>query len=156
MEAWAEGGGYKVTVYREAKGAAGYRKIKEYGEESGKRARILWMKKRVYGVMWDKEGEVGGSAAREEGDDEYGSGAPARTILVASHRGQGVMSNDSMPSMCGAGSVESAEGNDSEQQRKAAWAWKRPQDAVEEARERTWDGMVWSPLTGRMSTPYGQ
>ena len=61
VEAWAAGGGYRVTVYRQAKGGAGYRKINEYGEESGKRAGILWMKKRVYAVMWEKEGEGGGS-----------------------------------------------------------------------------------------------
>ena len=36
VEAWAAGGGYRVTVYREAEGGAGYRKIKDYGEESRK------------------------------------------------------------------------------------------------------------------------
>ena len=50
---------------------------KEYGEPSGKRAAILWMKNRPYAVVWEKEGEVGGSEAREEGDKEYRRRAPA-------------------------------------------------------------------------------
>ena len=33
------------------------------------------MKERVYAVMWDKEGEVSGSAAGEEGENENGRGA---------------------------------------------------------------------------------
>ena len=53
VEAWAAGGGYKVTVYSETKNRAGYRKIKEYGGASRNWAGILWMKKRVYAVMWD-------------------------------------------------------------------------------------------------------
>ena len=40
VEAWAAGGGYRVTVYREAKSGPGYRKIKEYGEDSGNREGI--------------------------------------------------------------------------------------------------------------------
>ena len=87
VEGWAAGGGYRVTVYREAKGRAGYRKIKEYGEESGKRAGILWKKKWVCAVMWEKEGELGGNEAREEGDKEYGRGAPARAIVVGGRQG---------------------------------------------------------------------
>ena len=63
---------------RETKGAAGYRNIKEYGEEGGTRAGILWMKKRVYTVMWQKEGQVGGSDAREEGNKEYARGGALR------------------------------------------------------------------------------
>ena len=111
--------------YREANGGAGYRKLKEYGEESGKRAGILWMKRRVYAVIWEKEREVGGRAAREEGDNEYRRRPPVRAIVVGSDREQSVTSNNSGPSTCGAGSVRTAEGNDVEQQPKAAWAWKR-------------------------------
>ena len=51
-------------------------------------------------------------------------------------------SNDSKPSTCGAGIVGSAERNEEEQQCKAAWAWKRREDALEGAREPTWDGVV--------------
>ena len=51
VEPWAAGGGNRMTVYREPKAGAGYRKINEYAEESRKRAGILWTKKRVYTVM---------------------------------------------------------------------------------------------------------
>ena len=78
MKAWAEGGGYKVTVYREVMGGAAYRKIGEYGKESGKRAGILWKKRRVYMVILEEEGEVGGSAASKRGNKEYGRRAPAQ------------------------------------------------------------------------------
>ena len=66
MESWAAGGVYRVTVHRETKNGAGYRKIKEYGGTSGKRAGILWMKKRVYAVMCEKERGERGGEAREE------------------------------------------------------------------------------------------
>ena len=135
--------------YREAKGGAGYRKVKEYGEESGKRAGILWMKKRVYAVIWEKEREVGGTAAREEGDNEYGRGAPARAIVVGSDREQSPTLNNSRPLTCGAGSVGIAAGSDVEQPRKAAWAWKRQDDAVEGAQERTGQGVVVVHMDGK-------
>ena len=63
-----------MTVQMEAKVGAGYTKMKEHAVESGNRAGILWMKKRVYAVMWEKEGEVGGMESSEEGDKEYGGG----------------------------------------------------------------------------------
>ena len=72
--------------------------------------------------MWVKEGEVGGSEAREEGNKEYRRQTPARAIMVGSNREQSVTSNDSRPATCGTGSVGSAEGNDTEQQCRAARA----------------------------------
>ena len=51
-------------------------------------------------------------------------------------------SGESLPSMCGAGSVRSTEGNEVEQQRKAAWAWKRREEALEGAREKTGEGVL--------------
>ena len=44
-------GGYRVTVYRETKDGAGYRRIQEYGEQIGIRAGFLWKKTRVYEVV---------------------------------------------------------------------------------------------------------
>ena len=154
VKAGAEGGGYKVTVYRETKDGLGYRKIKGYGEQSGKRAGISWKKTRVSAATWEKEGEGTGSAAGEGGDHENGRGAATRAI-AGSDREQSVASNDSRPSTCGAASVRSAEGNDVEQQRKAARAWKRREDALEGARERTRDRVLVEHMDGRMSTPYG-
>ena len=142
VKAWAEGGGYKVTVYREVKGGAAYRKIGEYGKESGKRAGFLWKKRRVYMVMLEKEGEVGGSAASKRGNKKYGRRAPARGILVGSNREQSVASNNSRPSTCGVGSVGGAESNDVEQQRKAAWGWQRREDTLEGAGERAGNAVV--------------
>ena len=51
-------------------------------------------------------------------------------------------SSESRPSTCGAGSVGITEGNGVEQQRKAAWAWKRREEALEGAREKTGDGVL--------------
>ena len=82
------------------------------------------------------------SAAGEGGNNEYGRGAPARAIVVGSDREQSVTSNDSRPSTCGARSVGGAEGNNLEQQGKAAWAWKRREDALEGAPEVTGDGVI--------------
>ena len=159
---------YKVTVYREAKDGAGYTKIKEYGEENSQRAEIPWMKKTVYAVMWEKEGEVGGSAAGERGDNEYGRGAPARAIVVGTDREQSVASEDSRPFTCGVGSVWSAEGNNLEQQHKAVWAWRRREDALGGPRERTEDGVVvehmdrkdvnslWAVLCALQGRPNGE
>ena len=93
-------------------------------------------------MIWEKEREVGGNAAREEGDNEYRRTPPARAIVVGSDREQSVTSNDSRPSTCGAGCVGSAEGNDVEQQRMAVLAWKRREDAVEGAQERTGHGVL--------------
>ena len=49
-----------MTVYRETKDGAGYRKIQEFAEEKSVRAGILWKKTRVYKVVWEQEGEVKG------------------------------------------------------------------------------------------------
>ena len=65
---------------------------------------------------------MGGSEAREEGDREYRRGAPAWAIVAGSDTEQSMTSNDSRPSTCGAGIVGSAEENEAEQQRRAAWA----------------------------------
>ena len=142
------GGGYKVTVYRETKDGAYYRKIQEYGEENGMNAGILRYKTRVYEVVWEKEGKVRGIAAGEGGDEDQRRGALARAS-VGSERGHIVTSSHSRPVTCGAGSVGSTEGNDVEQQRKAAWAWKRREDALEGARERTGDGVLVEYMDGK-------
>ena len=73
-------------------------------------------------MMWVKEGEVGGSETREESNKEYGRQTPARAIVVGSNREQSVTSNDGRPATCGAESVGSADGNDAEQQCRAARA----------------------------------
>ena len=130
-----------MTVYRETKDGAGYRKIQEFGEEKGVRAGILWKKTRVYEVVWEQEGEEKGGTAGEGGEEDKFRGAPAR-VNVGSERGHSVTSSDSRPSTCGVGSVGSTEGNEVEQQRKAAWAWKRREDALEEPRDRTGDGVL--------------
>ena len=142
------GGGYKVTVYRGTKDGAGYRKIQEYGKENGIRAGILWKKTRVYAVVWVKEGEVRGSAAGEGSDEDKSRRAPARGS-VGSERGHNVTSSNSRPSTCVAGSVGSTEANDVEQQRKAAWAWKRPENAFEGVRERTAVGVLVEHMDGK-------
>ena len=120
-EAWAMGGGYRVKVYRETKDGAGHRKIQKYGEEKGVSLRvgILSKKTRVYEVVWGQEREVKRSTAREGDGEGICRGAPARAS-VGSGRGHSVTSSDSRPSTCGAGSVGSTEGNEMEQQRKAA------------------------------------
>ena len=142
------GGGYRVKVYRETKDGAGYRKIQEYGEEKGVSVGILWKKTRVYDVVWGQEGEVKGSTAREEDREGICRAAPAKAS-VGSERGHSVTSSDSRPSTCGAGSVGSTEGNGMEQQRKAACAWKRREEALEGARERTGDGVLVEHMYGK-------
>ena len=57
-------------------------------------------------------------------------------------RGHSVASGESRPSTCGAGSLGGTEGNKVEQQRKAAWAWKRQEGALEGAREKTGEGVL--------------
>ena len=141
VEAWAMGGGYRVKVYRETKDGAGYRKIQEFREEKGVCVGILWQKTRVYEVVWGQEGEVKRSSARDGDGEEICRGPPARAS-VGNDRGHSVTSSDSRPSTCGAGSVGSTEWNEMEQQRKAAWAWKRWKEALEGARERTGDGVL--------------
>ena len=90
VEACAMQGGYMVTVYRETKDGAGYRKIQEFAEEKGVRAGLLWKKKRVYEVVWKQEGEVKGSTAGERVDEDKCRGAPARA-KAGSERGQCVV-----------------------------------------------------------------
>ena len=51
--------------------------------------------------------------------------------------------------MCGAGSVGSTEENEVEQQRKAAWAWKRREGALEGAREKTGEGVLVEHMYGK-------
>ena len=63
-------------------------------------------------------------------------------MSLGSEIGHSVASGESWPSTCGAGSVGSTEGNEVEQQCKAAWAWKRREEALEGAREKTGDGVV--------------
>ena len=67
-------------------------------------------------------------------------GARAR-VSVGSDRGHSVASGESRPSTCGAGSVGGTGGNEVEQQRKAAWAWKTREEALAGAREKTGDGV---------------
>ena len=112
------------------------------------RAGILLTKTREYKVVWEQEGEVKGSAAGERGDEDKCRGAPARAN-VGSERGHSVTSSDSRPSTCGAGSVWSTEGNVVEQQRRAAWACKRREDALEGVRERMEDGVLMEHMYGR-------
>ena len=142
------GGGYRVQVYRETKDGAGYRKIQEYGEEKGVSVGILWKKTRVYEEVWGQEGEVKRSTAREGDGEGIYRGAPARAS-GGSERGHSVTSSDGPPSTCGAGSVESAEGNEMEQQSQAAWACKRREDALEGARERTANGVLFEHMYGK-------
>ena len=111
------------------------------------------MKHRVYTVMWegDEEGGEGhrqtGRGVREETKRvEYGRGVPSRATPAGQGREQSVTSNDSRPSTCGAGSVE---GDEAEQKRRAAWLWKRGEDILEGARERTGDMVVVEEMEGR-------
>ena len=148
VEAWATGGGYRVAVYRETKDGTGYRKIQEFGDENGVRAGILWKKTRVYEVVWEQGGAVKRSTTGEGGEDEACRGALAQAN-VGSEREHSVTCSDSRPSACDAGSVGSAQGSEVEQQRKAAWAWKRREDALEGARERTGDGVLVEHMYGK-------
>ena len=135
------GVGYRVKLYRETKDGAGYRTIQEYGEEKGVSLGILWKRTRVYEVVWGQQGEVKGSTARKGDGENRCRGALARAS-VGSEGGHSVASSDSRPSMCGAGSVGSTEGNEVEQQRKAASAPKRQELALEGAREKTGDRVL--------------
>ena len=121
VEAWAVRSEYRVKVYRETKDGAGYRKIQEYGGEKGVSVGILWKKTRVYEVVWGQEEAESRSTAREGEGKGLCRGAQAR-VSVGSERGHSVAFRESRPSTCGAGSVVSTEGNEVEQQRKAAWA----------------------------------
>ena len=141
VEAWALRSGYRVKVYRERKDGAGYREIQEYGGEKGVSVGILWKKTRLYGVVWGQEEAESRSTAREGEGEGLCRGAQAR-VSVRSEKGHSVASGESRPSTCGAGSVGSTEGNEVEQQRKAAWAWKRREEALEGAREKTGDGVL--------------
>ena len=58
-------------------------------------------------------------------------------------------SGESRPSTCGVGSVGSTAGNEEEQQRKAAWAWKRREGALEGARERAEEGVLVEHMYGK-------
>ena len=139
VETWAVKSGYRVKVYRETQDGEGYRKIQEYGGEKGVRVGTLWRKKRVYEVVWDHDEPEKGSTAREAERECSGGGAQVR-VGVGSKRGHSVASGESQPLTCGAGSVGSTEGNEVEQQRKAALAWKRREEALEGAREKTGEG----------------
>ena len=141
IEAW-------VKVYRETKDGEGYRKTQEYGEEKGVSVGVLWKKTRVYQVAWGQEEAVKRITARGGDGEGLCRGAQAR-VSVGSKRGHSVASNESRPSTCGAASVESTEGNEVEQQRKAAWAWKRRGEALEGAREKTGDGVPIQHMYGK-------
>ena len=139
IEAWAMGDGYMVKVYRETKDGAGYRKIQEYGEEKGLSVGILSTKTRVYKVVWGQEGEVKRSTAFvRDGEGNGKRGKWKRQQCDVQRR-----------LTCGVGSVGSTEGNETEQQRKAAWAWKRREEALEGARERTGDGVLVEHMYGK-------
>ena len=86
----------------------------------------------MYEVVWGQEGEVKGSTAGEGDEESICRGAPA-PANVARERGHRVTSSDGRPSTCGTGSLGSTEGNEVEQQFKAAWAWERGEDALEGA-----------------------
>ena len=135
------GSGYRVKVYRETKDGVAYRKVQEYGEEKRVSVGILLKKTRVYEVVWGREEAVKRSASREGDGDGLCWAAQAR-VSVGSERGHSVASSKSGPSTCGMGSVGSTEGNEGEQQHKAAWEWKRREEAFEGAREKTTDGVL--------------
>ena len=148
VEAWAAKNGYRVKVYRKTKDGEGYRKIQEYGGEQGMRAGILWRKTRVYEVVWEHEETGEGSTTGEAGRAGAGGGAQVR-VGAGGKRGHSVASGESRPSTCRTGSVGSAAGNDEEQQRKAAWAWKRREGALEGARERAEEGVLVEHMYGK-------
>ena len=148
VEAWAVRSGYRVYVYRETKDEAGYREIQEYGGEKGVSVGILWKKTRVYEVVWGQEEAMNRSTARKGDGEGLSRGAQAR-VSVGSERGHSVASGKSRRWTCGAGSVESTEGNKVEWQRKAAWSWKRREEALEGAREQTGDGVVIEDMYGK-------
>ena len=148
VEAWAVKSGYRVKVYRETTDEEGYRKIQEYGGEKGVHVGILLTKTRVYEVVWEHGEAENGSTAGEEEEEGSCGGAQVR-VSVGSERGQSVASGESPQSTCGAGSVGSTEGNKVEQQRKAAWAWKRWEEALEGAREKTAHGVLIEHMYGK-------
>ena len=141
IEAWAVRSRYRVKVYRETKDGAGYRKIQEYGGEKGVHVGILWRETRVYEVVWEHEEAENGSTAREAEGEGSCRGAQAR-VIVGSERGHSVASGERRLLTCGAGHVGSTEGKEVEQQRKAAWASKRREEAMEGVREKTGDGVL--------------
>ena len=148
VEAWAVKNGYRVKVYRERKDGEGYRKLQEYGGEKGVQVGILWRKTRVYEVVWEHDEPEEGSTTREAGRAGSGGGAQVR-VGEGGERGHSVASGESRPSTCGAGSVGSTAGNELEQQRKAAWAWKRREGALEGAREKTGEGVLVEHMYGK-------
>ena len=148
VEAWAVKSGHRVKVYRETKDRAGYRKIQEYGGEEAVRVGILWRKTRVYEVVWEHEEAGNGSTAREAEGQGLCGGAQVR-VSIGSKRGHSVASGGSRPSTSGAESVGSTEQSEVEQQRKAAWAWKRREKALEGARGNTGDGMLVEHMYGK-------
>ena len=68
---------------------------------------------------------------------------------MGSEKGHTVASGGSRPSTCGAGSLGCTDGNKVEQQRKAAWAWKRREEALKGAREKTGDGVPIEHMYGK-------
>ena len=141
VDAWAVRTGYRVKVYKKTMDGAGYRKIQEYGGEKGVSAGILWKKTRVYEAVWGQDEAENRSTAREVEGEGLCRGAQER-VSVGSGRGHSVASGESRPSNSGAGSVGSTEVNEVEQQRKAVWAWKSREEALEGAREKTGDGVL--------------
>ena len=111
-------------------------------------AGILWMKTRVYEVVWEHEETGEGSTTGEAGRAGAGGGAQVR-VGAGGERGHSVASGESPPSKCRTGSVGSAAGNEEEQQRKAAWARKRREGALEGARERAEEGVLVEHMYGK-------
>ena len=148
VDPWAERSGYRVIMYREMKDGVGYRRIQEYGGEKGGSVGIRWKKTRVYEVVRGQEEAGSRSTAREGGGEGLCRRVQAR-VSVGSKRGHSVASGESGLSTCSAGSVGSTEGNEVEQQRKAAWAWKRREEALEGAREKTEDDVLMEHMYGK-------
>ena len=99
-------------------------------------------------MVWGQEEEVKRSTAREGDGEGLPRGVQARASME-NERGRSVASSESRPSTCGAGSVGSTEGNEVEQQRKAAWAWKRREEALEGAGEEARDGVLVEHMYGK-------
>ena len=99
-------------------------------------------------MVWEHNEPEKRSTAREV--EREGSGVEAQVrVGVRSERGHIVTSGASRPSTCGAGSVGSTEGNEVEQQRKAARAWKRREEALEGAREKTGEEVLIEHMYGK-------
>ena len=111
-------------------------------------AGILWRKTRVYEVVCKHEETGEGSTTGEAGRAGTGGGAQVR-VGMGGERGHCVASGESRPSTCRTGTVGSAAGNEEEQQRKAAWAWKRREGALEGARERAEEGVLVKHMYGK-------